>query len=275
MNMRKITSLTALVSFLLLMLTSIILYIVPSGRVAYWAGYELWSLTKEQWGAVHINLGFLLFVAILLHIYYNWTPIVNYLKNRSKQVRVFTPDFNISLVVTLVVFFGTLAGLPPMSLIIDLGESITDQANIKYGEPPYGHAELSPLKDFAEKIKVDFEEGMALLDKAGIQVESPTQTMQEIAEANGLSPKDVYQVMRPEAIGVSVEMPEEAPGGTGKRTLAAICEQYRLNPATIIQGLAAKNITAEADMEMKDIAADNGIDPHAVYAEIYQLAKQR
>lgn len=275
MNMRKITSLTALVSFVLLMLTSIVLYIVPSGRVAYWAGYELWSLSKEEWGAVHINLGFLLFVAILLHIYYNWTPIVAYMKNRSKQVRVFTLDFNVSLLVTGIVFFGTLAGLPPMSSIIDLGAAITDQANIKYGEPPYGHAELSPLKDFAEKIKVDLEQAVALLEKAAIKVVSTEQTVMEIAAANGLSPKDIYLAMKPDAVSIGEEMPEEAPGGTGKRTLAQICELYQLNSVEIIQGLAAKKITAELNMAMKDIAAGSGVDPHAVYAEIYRLANKQ
>ncbi len=264
MNMRRITSLTALVSFLLLMLTSIILYIVPSGRVAYWSGWQLWALSKEQWGAVHINLGFLLFIAIVLHIYYNWVPIVNYLKNRSKQVRVFTTDFNVSLLVTLVVFFGTLLGLPPMSSIIDLGTAITDQANIKYGEPPYGHAELSPLQDFAEKIKVELDDGLLLLDKAGIQVNSPAQTLQEISELNGLTPQEVYLALKPEALDVSAEMPEDAPGGTGMRVLAQLCEMYHLPPAEIIQGLAAKNIDAELNMPLKDIAAANGIDPHAV-----------
>ena len=48
MNMRKITSLTALISFVLLLVTSIILYILPSGRVAYWAGYRLWSLSSRS-----------------------------------------------------------------------------------------------------------------------------------------------------------------------------------------------------------------------------------
>lgn len=274
MNMRKITSLTALISFLLLVLTSIILYIVPSGRVAYWAGYKLWGLSKVEWGAVHINLGVLFLVAIILHIYYNWTPIVAYLKNRAKQVRVFTPDFNVSLFVTLAVFFGTLAGVPPMSSIIHLGESITERANLKYGEPPYGHAELSPLKDFAEKIKVDFAEGLALLNAAGIKVSGPEQTMQEVADMNGVSPQDIYLTMKPDAAVTSTVMPEEAPGGTGKKTLAQICDMYQLTPEEIIQGLAAKNISAELNSPLKDIAAANGVDPHMIYAEIYQLVKK-
>lgn len=271
MNMRKITSLTALLSFLLLMLTSVILYIVPAGRVAYWSGYELWSLTKVDWGHVHINLGVLFFIAILLHIYYNWTPIVNYLKNRARQVRVFTADFNVSLLLTLVVFFGTLAGIPPMSSIVQLGDAISEQANLKYGEPPYGHAELSPLTDFAKKVDVELESALELLKSAGIKLDSPEQTMQQIADANGLSPQDIYLTIKPNAAAVTEAMPAEAPGGTGKRTLAQICEMYGLNPAEIIQGLAAKSIEAQLDATMKDIAAANSIDPHTLYAEIYRL----
>ncbi len=44
--MHKITSLTALISFLLLVLNSIVLYITPHGRIAYWADWRFWGLTK-------------------------------------------------------------------------------------------------------------------------------------------------------------------------------------------------------------------------------------
>ena len=274
MNMRKITSLTALISFVLLLVTSIILYILPSGRVAYWAGYRLWSLSKEDWGSVHINLGFLLLISILLHIYYNWKPMISYMKNRSKQLRIFTPDFNVSLVVTLIVFFGTLAGVPPMSSIINLGDAITEKANLYYGEPPYGHAELSPLTDFADKVKVDLNESLAKLETAGIKVKSATQTILAIAGDNGISPQQVYAAIKPKNKSVESTMPEEALGGTGNRTLAQICEMYQLNPDAIVQGLAEQNISAEPGQAMKVIAAANSLDPHAVYAAIYALAKK-
>jgi DNA-binding CsgD family transcriptional regulator len=274
MNMRKITSLTALISFVLLMVTSIILYIVPAGRVAYWSDYRLWSLSKEDWGAVHINLGVLLLISILLHVYYNWTPMISYMKNKSKQLRIFTPDFNVSLIVTLVVFFGTLAGIPPMSSIINFGAAISEKANLYYGEPPYGHAELSPLADFADKVKVDLAESMALLEAAGIKVDSASQTMQEIAEANGVSPQHIYTVMKPQSKSVTSEMPEEPPGGTGSRTLAQICEMYQLDQQVIVQGLKLKSITADPQQSMKEIAAANHVDPHTVYAAIYMLAKR-
>ena len=274
MNMRKITSLTALISFVLLMVTSIILYIVPSGRVAYWAGYKLWGLDKVQWGNVHINLGFLLLLAIILHIYYNWTPMISYMKNKSKQLKVFTADFNISLLVTLVVFFGTLAGIPPMSSIINLGDAITDKANLYYGEPPYGHAELSPLADFADKTKVDLDAALAKLKSAGIVVSSPAQTMTEIATVNGISPQHIYDVIKPKNSADVNVMPEEAPGGTGSRTLEQICKMYQLDQDMIVRGLTEKGISAELGQTMKMIATTNSVDPHAVYAAIYELAKK-
>jgi len=274
MNMRRITSLTALTSFVLLMITSIILYIVPSGRVAYWAGYRLWGLSKEDWGAVHINLGVLMLISIILHVYYNWTPMISYMKNKSKQLKIFTPDFNVSLAVTLVVFFGTLAGIPPMSSIVHLGEAITDKANLVYGEPPYGHAELSPLKDFTEKVKVNLDTSLARLNKAGIVVDSPDKTMAEIAEANAITPQKIYELIKPiTSEDTEAVMPEDAPGGTGNRTVAQICEMYQLDVDKILSGLNSKGIVAEADQTMKEIASTNSIDPHGVYGVIYELQK--
>jgi ABC-type Fe3+-siderophore transport system permease subunit len=89
MSMRKITSLTATLSFILTVTTSIILYIVPQGRVAYWSDWRMWGLTKTQWGDVHINVGLLFLLALFLHIYYNWKPLMAYLKDRSKRMVFF------------------------------------------------------------------------------------------------------------------------------------------------------------------------------------------
>jgi len=144
-KIRKITSMTMFISFILLVLTSIILYIVPHGRVAYWADWHLWGLTKTQWGNLHINLGFLFLFAGFLHMYYNWAVITAYMKNRAREMKVFTPSFNMALFLSLVVGVGTYFEVPPMSSVITLSESIKNAASEKYGEPPYGHAELSSL----------------------------------------------------------------------------------------------------------------------------------
>lgn len=274
MHMRRITSLTALMSFVLLILTSLVLYIVPSGRVAYWAGWKLWGLSKEDWGAVHINLGFLLLLSMILHIYYNWTPLISYMKDKAKRVRLFTLEFNLSLMIALAVFFGTLAGIPPLSSIIHLGEAITEKGDLKYGEPPYGHAELSPLADFVEKVKVDLEASISRLESAGYELESARQTMKQLAAANGVTPQDLYAVIKPaEPKGAKPMMPEIAPGGTGHRTLGEICNLYQLDPQRVSDGLQSQGLKVALDQELKDIADANSIDPHGVYAAIYALVQ--
>lgn len=151
MTMRKITSMTMLVSLLLLLINSIVLYIVPEGRVAYWADWHLAGLSKTEWGDQHVTIGVLFLVASVLHIYFNWAPIIAYMKNKAREIKVFTGSFNVAVLVTLLVAVGTYFQVPPMSTILSISEGFKDNGSEKYGEPPYGHAELSSLKMFSKK----------------------------------------------------------------------------------------------------------------------------
>ena len=65
---RVFTSLCSLVSFILLVLTAIILYIEPHGRVAYWTHSDFLGLEKDQWGNIHIFSGLLFLVADRFHL---------------------------------------------------------------------------------------------------------------------------------------------------------------------------------------------------------------
>ena len=196
MKVRKITSLTAFLSFIVLLLTSIILYIVPHGRVAYWSDWHLWGLSKTQWGNLHINIGVLFLLSMFLHIYLNWKAIVNYLKNPSKKIIVFTGDFNVALILLTIFCLGTYLEIPPLSWTLDLNESIKDVTSKKYGEPPYGHAELSSLKLFAKRTELDLKESLERLTNAGIDFQDESQTILEIAQLNHISPKELYLLMK-------------------------------------------------------------------------------
>jgi hypothetical protein len=68
MSLRRIVSLSMMLSIVGMLVSSIILYIVPQGRIAYWSGWTLLGLSKSQWGAIHTNLGFLMLVSGSFHI---------------------------------------------------------------------------------------------------------------------------------------------------------------------------------------------------------------
>ncbi len=276
MNMRKITSLTMLISFVLELVTSVILYIVPQGRVAYWSDWRLWGLTKSQWGDLHINLGILFLLAAFLHLYYNWKPMIAYMKNKAKELKVFTGDFNIALVLSIIVCIGTFFNIPPMSTVLDFSESIKDAAAKQYGEPPYGHAELSSLKLFAGKTDLDLKAAKKLLIEAGIQGVDDQITLGELAKLNQTNPKALFAIMKPAQTTSDEEdtFPDSPPSGFGHKTLAEICTTYNLNIPTILRDLGKKNITARPEQTFKEIAADNDTDPHALFEVLHGLVVQ-
>ena len=269
MKLRKVTSLTMLLSFILLIVTSIILYVVPEGRVAYWSDWRFMGLSKTQWGNVHINLGVLFLVAGFLHLYYNWAPILAYMKNKARQIKVFTPDFNAALVITIIFTLGTLLNIPPMSTILDFSASFKDAGARKYGEPPYGHAELSSLKMFAKRTGLDLGTITAALEKADMVYQGESQTLLEIARANNCTPRDVYAAMQPTDANPSdggvPPFPDVPFPGIGKTVLNELCETHGLDCGKIISGLADKNIKASPEGTIRQIAEDNGMAPQQLF----------
>ncbi|MFZ5775255.1 MAG: DUF4405 domain-containing protein [Thermodesulfobacteriota bacterium] len=273
MTLRKTTALTALLAFLLEMLTSVILYIVPAGRVAYWADWRLWGLTKTQWGNLHVNLGVLLLLAISLHIWLNWTPIIAYLQNRARSFRFFSADCNAAILLCLLFGLGTSFELPPFSSIVSLGEAIKEQAAREYGEPPYGHAELSSLRTFSKKVEIDLGQAMTRLREAGITVTSPEQTVADLARANRRSPKEIHRIMQPAAqAGAGKPLPLDPPPGFGKRPLADICHEYALNSKIILRGLTDRQLKATEAMTIKEIAAANNTSPMEIFELLREVA---
>lgn len=288
MNMRKITSMTMVWSLIILILNSIVLYVVPEGRVSYWADWRFLGLTKAQWGAQHTTVGFLFLFAGLLHIYYNWNPIVAYMKNKARELRVFTGPSNVGLALTAIFVVGTYFMIPPMSTIIDISEHFKDAASQKYGEPPYGHAESSSLKMFTKRESLDLDKSLELLQAAGLQVSGEKETIKEIAKNNDRSPQQVYEIIKPakrtqsaatgsSEHGVAVAatgsgpFPDAPKAGWGKKKLGDVCAEYSLNEAEIISKLADKGITAAAGDAIKEIAAANDIDPMGVFEALHEI----
>lgn len=259
-------------SFLLLIVTSIVLYVVPEGRVAYWSDWRFMGLTKTLWGDVHINLGVLFLVSGLVHLYYNWKPMVSYMKNKAKQLNIFTPDFNVALALTLIFAFGTVLHIPPMSTIIDFSASFKDAGAQKYGEPPYGHAELSSLKMFAKRTDLDLDVIKQQLQKSGMTFDDESAILLDVARTNNCTPKDVYAAMLPPKEAADAEVfPDQPFPGIGRMRLEDLCTQYNLDIEKVINGLGARQIKAEPNQTIKEIAQAKGMEPQTLFEVIHEV----
>ncbi|VGO14493.1 hypothetical protein PDESU_03055 [Pontiella desulfatans] len=271
MTLRKTTSLTTLLSFILLLFTSIILYVTPQGKIAFWANWKMLGIGKEEWGALHTNLGFLFIIAGILHTVLNWKPIVAYMKNKAQQLKVFTGDFNLALGITLVIVLFTMFELPPIVGVQRFNEKLKDAAAKEYGEPPYGHAEASPLKSFCKRTGLDVDESIKKMEEQGLEGVSDTATLAQIAEANAMTPQQVYNLIKPAPVAKSNGMPEHPGTGFGRKTLGDVCGEFKLDTDAMIKGLKGEGIEAEATATMKAIAEKHSMDPHGIYEVMLQL----
>ena len=276
--MRKVTSLTAALAFIIILVTSIILYIVPQGRIAYWADWHLLGLSKTDWTHIHINTGLLFLIALALHIYYNWKALMAYLKRRVKQVQPFNREFNIALIITVYCVMGSYWLLPPFNWVMALNEDLKDAAATKYGEPPYGHAELSSLQKFSQKMNLDLHKSKTLLKQAGYVVDDVNMSLAEIGRQHQVPPQQIYQVIQSARIASELPprgsggLPNSPPPGTGNLTLADLCAQYGLNRSDLIAKLQASGISAAEDLTLKKIAAKHQMSPSDLYQMIRELS---
>ncbi len=286
MNMRKITSMTMVWSLIVLTFNSIVLYVVPEGRIANWADWRFWGLDKHDWSAQHTTVGFLFIFAGLLHIYYNWKPIVSYMKNKAKKLRLVTGASGIGLALTVIFVVGTLLEVPPMSTIVKFSEQIKESAAQTYGDPPYGQAQSSSLKGFTSRLGLDLTKSKELLAAAGIEAVDDKEMIADIAKRSSRTPQQIYDIIKGgnrETGGAhqadhSVETPAEegAPpkSGMGKKTIGQLCEEIGEDCDMIIAGLKKRGMTIDPEQKLKDLAAENDMGPMQVYEAMVEIVNE-
>ena len=203
--LRRFVSLTLTLSFLLLALSSVMLYIVPEGRVAYWSNWTALCFSKEQWGAMHITGGLLFLLFSLWHICLNIRPLKVYILGRRGPAALLC-----ALLVCVLCYVATLEGWQPVRFVLDLNQSIKAGQEQKHGAPPYGHAEKSTLTSFCSFLRLD--EGLVAEGLKGV---ASGRTLEEMAAENGLSPAGLCRRI----MDIPGEEPAPAGQGRGRRAL--------------------------------------------------------
>ena len=253
--------------------TGLVLFVVPQGRIAYWVEWTFLGLNKEQWGDIHVLALFLFVGAGIAHLYFNWKPLMGYLKDRARKSFTLRPELVVATVVGALFVVSGIIHLKPLSYILDADAAIKDSwVASPDDEPPFGHAELLTLKVFCKKTHIPLGEAMAALEAAGISDVGASKALVDIARANDLSPRDVYLAIKhleappevappPKDAGMTPEYVEEtfAGSGIGRKTIADIAEELKLAPADLETRLTRKGLQFDPDQSVKQLATRNGI----------------
>ncbi|MFQ3573863.1 MAG: DUF4405 domain-containing protein [Thermodesulfovibrionales bacterium] len=259
-----VTFLTAL-SFLIIAVSGIVLYLAPQGRIAYWTDWRFAGLTKTDWNNIHIVLSIVFVLVAIYHIYYNWKVLTGYITTKMQAGIRLKKEIALSVILMLLIVIGSMYKIPPFGYIIDFSDYLKKSWIVsKDYEPPFGHAEELSLKVFTKKLNIDLEKAMAELRAKGIAVEDPNDSLIQIARKNKTNPMHIYIAIRkfeekpakPNITKYTAELVEEkfAGAGIGRKTLPQICEEVGIDISIAKGRLNNKGLKIKDQETFKEIA---------------------
>lgn len=256
---RAFISLGLFITLLMMLVSGVILYISPPGRVANWTDWRMIGLTKRGWQNQHTIFGFAFLLLSLFHLFFiNWKAFLCYLKLKSSEGFKRPAELVAITVIAVIFAIGTHVDMPPFSAIIKFGDSRANSWEGREKQAPVPHAELMTLIQLAEQpgLGGDPDSLVKKLEKAGLKVASKNQTLADIATMNGKSAEEVYAAVAPAETGSH----RLQGGGFGKKTLQEIADEAGVSATSLQLALRQKGIDAEIDSPLKSIAERNTIE---------------
>jgi len=270
---RSLTSLSVMAGFLIMSISGVMAFVNPQGRIAYWTDWSMLALTKEQWGDIHILSSLLFVVAGIVHIYYNWRPLMNYLGQKAASGRKHKREIAVTILLSLVIVASAVWKIPPLSYLLDLNAYVKELWVVhKDYEPPFGHAELLSLKVFCQKTNIPLDAAVAALKEKKLSAVEPDRLLKDIARANDTSPMILYryikalEAMPSPAAGAAAYTAETvesrfAGTGIGNKTLPELAAQTGQNLAQMKARLTQKDLKVTDDQPLKQLATQNNLQP--------------
>lgn len=294
LHLRGFISLLTALSFLIMTISGIILFVVPQGRIASWVDWRMFGLTKTQWGDMHITTSLLFALAGLWHTWLNWRALVSYFKDKATRTVALKKELAFAALLTLFFTVGAVYKTPPLNYILDFNDAIKEYwiKGPEY-EPPIQHAELLPLNSFLKKVDIGLEPALRLLQQNNITITGPDQKLGDIAARNRTSPAAIYKLLNTaEKTAAQTAGAASAPApvqtaakaqpasttavkrwtpeliqsrfegkGIGRKTLVEICTEFKLDQAVVIKKLAEKKITMASGDSLKEAGARHNEAP--------------
>ena len=232
---RSFVSYFLLFSGVVLIVSGVVLYIAPSGRVAHSTDWHLLWMDKEAWEAVHTNIGYASIILGVVHLVLNWKVLVNYLWSRARHAYQLKSEVVVSLALTVVVLLGSAWSWPLFSDVMTLGETFANAWEDDSSAVVHIEEQETPTPDDAAS-----EEDAA----------APTAT-----EADTATAEDEH---------IEGEGGPPSNAGWGRFTVAEMCEQNGVAVEDGLAHLAAYGIQAAENDRIRTLADESGYSPAEV-----------
>jgi len=245
MKQRKWIDLLLFYSTVIIIISGIVLYIMPHGRVAYFTGWSFLGLDKDNWGDLHVIFGLFMAIVIIWHIVLNWKTMKKYL---------FQKESLIALAITAIISLGAIFSIQPFKSIIDLEENIKNSWEEAKVDIPMAHAELLSISELSQKLNIPLKQATTNLKNAKIKFDI-NQTLKTIAKNNNTTPNKIYEIIKKPIVFKGMG------SGLGKKTLKQVCNENNIDINRCLKILKKHNIDAKPNQTLKEIAFPNNLTP--------------
>jgi len=256
---RAFISLGLFIALLMMLVSGVILYISPPGRVANWTDWRMIGLTKRGWQNQHTIFGFAFIILSLFHLFLiNWRAFLCYLKLKSSEGFKRPAELLAITVLSAVFGVGTYFDSQPFREIIRFGDTLSNSWEKRENQAPVPHAELMTLVQLAGQPGLGGDPDLLVkkLKSAGLSVISKNQTLADIATLNGKRADEVYAAIAP-----SETARHQLQGkGFGRKTLHEIADEGGVSVTSLQSALRQKGIEAKPDSPLKSVVESNNIE---------------
>lgn len=262
---RAFVTFYVVLSFLVIAVTGIVLFITPPGRIANWSDWRLLGFSKSQWQTVHTIFSFVFVVAGSFHLFFNWRVILGYLAKRFQEGINKRRELGAAVTIGVTVFVMSADGMVPFGTVMAWGEEIKNSWSTPATEPPVPHAELLSIERLAGEMKIPTDELMLRLSAAGMVPDSAGMSVRDLASRYSLTPKQVY-----DRVGIQPPPAKPAGGGPGygRKSVASLCEEAGITVDEGLARLGAAGLSAEPATTIRMVAQGSGMSPADVVAII-------
>jgi hypothetical protein len=222
---RSFSSFFLTFSSLVILLSGVVLFIAPPGRYANAAEWRILGLGKGEWEALHTLLSYVAVVFSVVHLVLNWKVLVHYLWDRTKHAFQLKREFSLSILLLLVVCFGSVFSWSPFEEIMRWGENLSaaweieDARFVAEGTLPVVDGDVEAegfaggsvngwgrytVADICADAGVSPENALKRLKSYQINAESGSR-VRTLADSYGFEPAEIVDIILGQPLGTSEE----------------------------------------------------------------------
>ncbi len=119
-SFRGLITYLVLLSFLVMLVSGVVNFLAPSGRISREIDWTLLGLDRVGWQTLHLSFATVFVAAGLVHIGFNWKGLLHYLRDRASHHLTLKWEAVVALLIAIWLATSAVLAFPPVSNLHDL-----------------------------------------------------------------------------------------------------------------------------------------------------------